>query len=282
MNTAPEPGSVPAPGPVPTPGRSGTEELFSLQGRVALVTGAGSPSGIGFAAASVLAGLGAAVLITATTDRILQRAAELTGLGHDIAGAVGDLTDPDQASGVVASALQRWGRLDILVNNAGMTSVTDPVPEDGLLTDTSLDSWHRGLRRNLDTAFLTTRAALPSLTERAGRIVMVSSVTGPVMAMRADPIYATAKAGMTGFAKALAVDLAPSGTTVNVVAPGWIGTGSQTPHEYQQGLRTPMGRSARPDEVAAVIAFLCTGGASYLTGQTIVVDGGNSIAEERG
>jgi 3-oxoacyl-[acyl-carrier protein] reductase len=114
-----------------------------------------------------------------------------------------------------------------------------------------------------------------------GRIVMVASVTGPVMAMRAESAYAAAKAGMVGLARSLAVDFAPDGVTVNAVAPGWIATGSQTAHEREQGLGTPMRRSATADEVASAIAWLCTPGAAYTTGQCLVVDGGNSIAEER-
>jgi 3-oxoacyl-[acyl-carrier protein] reductase len=220
--------------------------------------------------------------VTATTDRIFERVAELQAAGHEAVGVIADLCDPVQARSVAATARQRWGHVDILINNAGMTSQAKPTPEQGLIGDVSLDVWHAGLARNLDTAFLATQAILPEMTGRAGRIVMISSVTGPVMAMRADPVYAAAKAGMLGLAKALALDVASLGITVNVVAPGWVATGSQTPHEHDQGLRTPLGRSATPQEVAAAAVFLATPAAAYITGQILIVDGGNSIAEERG
>jgi 3-oxoacyl-[acyl-carrier protein] reductase len=255
---------------------------FDLSGRVAVVTGAGSPDGIGFAVARLLAELGAAVMISATTARVHDRVGDLRDGGFDAAGMAGDLTDPGTAPAVVAAAVDRWGRLDIVVNNAGMISAAVPVFESGTAESMDLATWQAALARNLTTAFLVTRAALPGMISRGwGRVIMVASVTGPVMAIRADVGYAAAKAGMVGLTRAAAVDTAAHGITVNAVAPGWIATGSQTAQEGGHGLATPAGRSGSPDEVAAAIAWLASPGASYITGQCLVIDGGNSIAEER-
>ena len=255
---------------------------FELSGRVAVVTGAGSPDGIGFATAGLLAQLGAAVLVGATTARIEARVGELRAAGFDAAAVTADLTDADAATGLVAAAQQQWGRLDIVVNNAGMISVASPVFEAGTVDSMDLATWQASLARNLTTAFLVTKAALPAMISRGwGRVVNVASLTGPVMAIRADVAYATAKAGMIGFTRATAVDAAGHGITVNAIAPGWIATGSQTPEEDEHGRATPAGRSGSPEEVAAAIAWLASPGASYITGQYVVVDGGNSIAEQR-
>ena len=260
---------------------------LSLDGRVALVTGAGAPDGIGFATASALGRLGAAVVLGATTDRVHDRAAELADLGVVARGVVGDLTEENVVDQVVADVLATHGRVDVLVNNAGMTSLArpamdGPAAESGSLEDLTYERWRASVARNLDTAFLLCRALVPGMSARGwGRVVNVASVTGPVMAMREEPAYAASTAGLVGLTRALAVDHGGSGVTVNAVAPGWIATGSQTADEARQGTRTPVGRSGTPAEVAGVVAFLCTDLAAYLTGQCLVVDGGNSIAEER-
>jgi 3-oxoacyl-[acyl-carrier protein] reductase len=251
--------------------------------RVALVTGAGSPTGIGFATARILGREGTALAIASTTDRIHERSAELTEAGFEAGGFVADLTDREQTRRMVDGILELFGRIDILVNNAGMVTVDTGGWEDREFLDMDDAAWDRDLEMNLGTAYNVTKAALPGMVERGwGRIVMVSSVTGPVATAIGSSGYAAAKAGMDGLMRGLAIEVARHGVTVNSVLPGWIATGSQTPEEEMAGRYTPVGRSGTPEEVGELIAFLASDRASYLTGQPFVVDGGNTIQEPKG
>lgn len=249
--------------------------MFRLDSLKALVTGAGDASGIGFAAAKALKELGAEVFITSTSDRIYKRAQEL-----GVKGFIADLTNESD----VQALESQISSLDILVNNAGMTSVTSPAsPNEATdISQVSREAFQKGMSRNLETAFLATKYFLPKIRKsQSGRIIMISSLTGHVMAMKNQPVYATAKAALIGLTKSIALDEAKYGITCNAILPGWIATDSISESEKSQGLSVPMGRGGRADEIASAITWLSTPGASYITGQTIIVDGGNSIKEER-
>lgn len=255
--------------------------MTTLKGRIALVTGAGSADGIGFATARALAAAGARVAITSTTKRIHERLRDLGDKRQHIA-LIADLTDPAAAENLVAEVNAALGKIDILVNNAGMVQTGKPE-KSKLFHKISPDEWLRSMDINLNTCFHVSRAILPQMLRRQyGRIVNIASVTGPLVTNPRSTRYSTAKAAMVGLTRSLAIEVADKGITVNAVAPGWIETGSSSKEEIVAGNHTPARRPGRPAEIAATAAFLASEGASYITGQMIVVDGGNSLQEFKG
>lgn len=243
-----------------------------LDGQVALVTGASR--GIGAVVAQRLAQDGAKVAVNyqASADAAAAVVAAIAAAGGDAIAIPADVSQEDAAQTLVQQTLEQWGRLDILVNNAGIT-------RDRLLLRMTPQDWDEVLQVNLRGAFLCTKYVMPHLIRRrSGRVVNMSSVVG-LSGNPGQANYAAAKAGLIGFTKAVAREVASRNITVNALTPGFIDTGGMveqlTAEARQQVLaRIPMARFGSADDVAAAVAFLCGPGAGYITGQTLTIDGG--------
>ncbi|MGE3275646.1 MAG: 3-oxoacyl-[acyl-carrier-protein] reductase [Vicinamibacterales bacterium] len=242
---------------------------MALEGKIALVTGASR--GIGRAIALELAGRGAVVIAAArgTNAQATVDAIQAAGGRGEVAAV--EMTDSAAVAALVGGVVERHGRLDIVVSNAGIT-------RDQLMLRMKRDDWDQVIATNLTASFELCQLALkPMIRQRAGRIVMVSSVVGQ-MGNAGQANYAASKAGLIGFAKALAREVASRQVTVNVVAPGMIETDmtkaiADKAHEEWERL-IPLGRLGAPADVAAAVGFLASDEAAYITGQVLAVNGG--------
>jgi len=245
------------------------QNMFSLAGKVALVTGASR--GIGRAIATRLAEQGAMVVAAARGDHANACVAELTAAGHRAEAMSVDVTDPAAIDATPRGIVARHGRLDIVVSNAG-------IARDQLLMRMKRDDWDAVVATNLTATFLLSQAAMrPMLKQRGGRIIAISSVVGQI-GNAGQTNYAASKAGLIGFAKALAREVGSREITVNVVAPGLIDTDmTRAVNEKVQvdwAAQIPLGRLGRADDVAAAVCFLASDEASYITGHVLAVNGG--------
>jgi meso-butanediol dehydrogenase/(S,S)-butanediol dehydrogenase/diacetyl reductase len=253
--------------------------------RCAVVTGAGT--GIGRATALAFARDGYAVaLVGRRAEPLEQLAAELHENGGHAIATPGDVTSREQGATAIGAAVEHFGGIDVLVNNAG-------VGDSAALLDESLDRWEETLRINLTGAFLTTQLALPHLIERRGAVVNVASVNG-VLAGAGWTSYCVSKAGLIMLAKCVASDYGREGVRANAVCPGWVRTpmgdhdmdelghthGVDREGAYELAHRHhPLGRPAQPEEIADVIAFVASPRAAYVTGATVMVDGGTTAVD---
>jgi 3-oxoacyl-[acyl-carrier protein] reductase len=243
--------------------------MLDLHDKVAIVTGASR--GIGREVALMRAARGAAVIAAARGDHAAGTAEAIGASGGRGEAAALDVTDAAAVDALVAGVLERHGRVDILVNNAG-------IARDQLLMRMKRDDWDEVIATNLTAAFACARAVIkPMIKQRAGRIISISSVVGQV-GNAGQSNYAASKAGLIGFSKALAREVASRGVTVNVVAPGLIETDmTREITEKAQGewaAQIPLGRLGTTADVAAAVCFLASDEASYITGQVLAVNGG--------
>lgn len=249
------------------------ESLQRLRDRVAVVTGASR--GIGRAIALALAAEGANVAVNYTRSSAAadELVAEISGMGCGAIALAADVSKSDQVDSLLEATIQKWGRVDILVNNAGIT-------RDTLLLRMKLEDWQAVIDLNLTGVFLCTRAiSKVMLKQRAGRIINIASVAGQ-MGNPGQANYSASKAGVIGFTKTIAKELASRGITVNAVAPGFIATDMTSGIKSEEILKfIPLGRYGQPEEVAGLVRFLAADpAAAYITGQVINVDGGMVMA----
>jgi 3-oxoacyl-[acyl-carrier protein] reductase len=247
-----------------------------LEGKVALITGASK--GIGQGVAKVFAKEGAKVVLVSRTEADLKKSVEdITKAGGKAFYIVADVTKQDDMAKMAERTIKDHGRIDILIHNAGIYPVAN-------ISDMTLDNWNQVITTNLTSTFLAVKACLPSMKkQKYGRIVLTSSISGPKVGWPGGAHYTASKAGMIGFMKTVAIELAKNNITVNAVEPGnVISEGlDEMSQEHRDKITSgiPMGRLGTAEEIAFAHLFLASDEARYITGQSIVVDGGQVLPE---
>lgn len=251
-----------------------------LKEKVCIVTGVSEPKAMGFGIAKVFAKEGATVVCVVRRPIVFERVKELKDAGYHAIGFVADLSKADQVNDMVNKVLTRFGKIDVLVNVAGGGEGLR-----GRLVDITEEDWDKVMDANLKTCMLCTKAVLPSMIQRGyGKIVNISSVTGPMVTMPGSTAYSASKGAVSGFNRALALEVAEYGITVNAICPGYVDTGvvfyGDKHRDKENVARSiPMKRLGTPEEVGYLALFLSTDDSNYITGTEIVFDGGNIIQE---
>jgi 3-oxoacyl-[acyl-carrier protein] reductase len=253
-----------------------------VEGKVALVTGVAGPKGIGYATAKKLASEGAILAVTDISAEVYDRAKEIQSLGYKAVRFKVDCSKSQEVKQMAEKVLQQFGRIDILVNVAGAAPRGEAMVFKRFV-DVTEEEWDRDIANNLKTTFNCTKAVLPSMIkQRYGKIVNISSVTGPIVSNPSTAAYSAAKGGVLGLTRALALDVAEYGITVNAIGPGWIATGRAEEIEDRLDPTIPLKRCGKPEEVADLVLFLASEESCYITGHMIVIDGANIIQEFKG
>ncbi len=258
-----------------------------LKDKIAIVTGVSR--GIGKGIAKVLAREGAVVILVARSDKVYEAAKEIEAAGYGAVALKANVANFSEVNEVVKKVLEQFGRIDILVNNAG-------IYPSMLLVDMTEDFWDKVLATNLKGVFNCTKVVLPSMMkQRSGKIVNISSVTGPMVSSPGMTAYSASKGGVSGFTRALALEVAEYDINVNAICPGYVDTPGMregmerrglSPKEVQERIErisrsVPLGRLGKTEEVGDLVLFLASDESKYITGIEIVFDGGNIIQERK-
>lgn len=254
-----------------------------LNNKVALITGVAGPKGMGYASAKRLAEEGASLAIADISNEVYNRFDDLKKMGYEVVAFRLDLRKFKDVNKMVGKVVNEYGKIDILANIAGVAPRGKDQTAEVIhrFVDITEKEWDDQIAINLKTTYNCTRSVLPfMIKQRYGKIINMSSVTGTVVSGPGASAYSAAKGGVSGMTKAIALEVAEYGITINAIAPGWIDTGREL--ERKAGLSSPMQRAGKPEEVANLVLFLATDESSYINGHDIIIDGGNILQEYKG